>query len=307
MWWIFTISNSNTSVKAFAKFNYFCYNNGTILGWSHLVSGGVSVNRQSYVESAELQLFRNTEPGLLRTGGILESYLFTWVLDGHLHCVADGRDSLLTSGTLMICEPGQWQMHYADIEHTPTFVSVFMQLHDLDLSLLTGRIITPDSTVVDLLASAMEEAQRPDTHSESMILNLLELVLYRLLRAHRGMMPAEKPTAENRIIRRAQQYIDTHVCEKLSVPTVAQMTGVSPSYLTALFHKHLHFSPGEYIRIIKLQKSKQLIREGKMNFTEIADFLSYSTVHHFSRQFKENFGISPTEYVKSLAKSAPDS
>jgi AraC-like DNA-binding protein len=198
-------------------------------------------------------------------------------------------------------------MHYADMEHTPSFVSVLLQVRGLDLSLMTGRIIAPDNTVIDLLASAMEEAQRPDAHSESMILNLLELVLYRLLRAHRGMMPAEKPTAENRIIRRAQQCIDAHVCEKLSVPTVAQMTGVSPSYLTALFHKHLHFSPGEYIRIIKLQKSKQLIREGKMNFTEIADFLSYSTVHHFSRQFKENFGISPTEYVKSLAKSAPHS
>ena len=78
------------------------------------------------------------------------------------------------------------------------------------------------------------------------------------------------------------------------------MVDVSPSYMTALFHKNLQISPGEYIRRIKIQESKQMIREGNMNFTEIAAALHYSTVHHFSRQFKEKFGITPTEYAKSV-------
>ena len=68
----------------------------------------------------------------------------------------------------------------------------------------------------------------------------------------------------------------------------------------ALFHKNLQISPGEYIRRIKLQESKQMIRENNLNFTEIAAQLHYSTVHHFSRQFKEKFGITPTEYAKSV-------
>ena len=33
---------------------------------------------------------------------------------------------------------------------------------------------------------------------------------------------------------------------------------------------------------------------------EIAAALQYSTVHHFSRQFKEKFGITPTEYARSV-------
>jgi AraC-like DNA-binding protein len=41
-----------------------------------------------------------------------------------------------------------------------------------------------------------------------------------------------------------------------------------------------------------------MIRENKLNFTEIAAELQYSTVHHFSRQFKEKFGITPSEYAK---------
>ena len=105
---------------------------------------------------------------------------------------------------------------------------------------------------------------------------------------------------ENTIIRKAQQYVWEHVAEKLTVPVVAENIGVSASYLTALFHKHLELSPGEYIRHVKLQQSKQLIREGQMNFTEISESLQYSTVHHFSRQFKQMFGMTPTEYAESV-------
>ena len=135
-----------------------------------------------------------------------------------------------------------------------------------------------------------------------MILTLLNQLLVVL---HRQTAPAKLKAAnsihnENEIIRRAQQYISTHVRQKLSVPVVARMVDVSPSYLTALFHKHLQIAPGEYIRRIKLQESKQMIRENAMNFTEIAAALQYSTVHHFSRQFKEKFGITPSDYAKSV-------
>ena len=37
-----------------------------------------------------------------------------------------------------------------------------------------------------------------------------------------------------------------------------------------------------------------------MNFTQIAAQLQYSTVHHFSRRFKEKFGLTPTEYARAI-------
>ena len=103
-----------------------------------------------------------------------------------------------------------------------------------------------------------------------------------------------------RYLSRTLQYVADHVCDKLSVEIVSREVGVSASHLTALFHRQMNISPGEYIRRIKLQESKQMIRENDLNFTEIAAQLHYSTVHHFSRQFKEKFGITPTEYAKSV-------
>ena len=143
-----------------------------------------------------------------------------------------------------------------------------------------------------------------DPYSGDMIMSQLSMLLLTLQRQEGAPAPKLKASnalhSENEIIRRAQQYISSHIREKLSVPLVARMVDVSPSYLTALFHKNLQISPGEYIRRIKLQESKQMIREDNMNFTEIAAALQYSTVHHFSRQFKDKFGITPTEYAKSV-------
>ena len=144
-----------------------------------------------------------------------------------------------------------------------------------------------------------------DEYSNDMIISQLSLLLVLLLRKAASPVDSKLQTSnavhsENQIIRQAQQYITAHIREKLSVPLVARQVDVSPSYLTALFHKNLQISPGEYIRRIKLQESKQMIRENDLNFTEIAAALQYSTVHHFSRQFKEKFGITPTEYAKSV-------
>lgn len=171
-------------------------------------------------------------------------------------------------------------------------------------SLLNRKFRTPQKAVT-LLQQMLREQERMDAYSDDMILVLLNQLLLTLLR-ETNTSPAQKLKAsnsvhsENEIIRRAQQYVSSHIREKLSVPLVAKMVDVSPSYLTALFHKNLQISPGEYIRRIKLQESKQMIREDNLNFTEIAAALQYSTVHHFSRQFKEKFGITPSEYAKSV-------
>ena len=140
--------------------------------------------------------------------------------------------------------------------------------------------------------------------SGDFIRGYLKLLLLSILRDAGGVKKRlQTPAAlnnENAIVSRALQYIADHVYEKLPVEAVAKGIGVSASHLTALFHRQMGISPGEYIRRVKLEESKGLIREGKMNFSQIAAALHYSTIHHFSRQFKEKFGVSPSEYAKSL-------
>ena len=249
--------------------------------------------------------YQEREQGFVFPGESHPMPELTYVDQGELHSVLEGQDMLLKQGDITLYGPNQWHMHYADIGVAPRYVTITFDLEGLDLTpLLNQKFVAPQQAVT-LLQQMLREQERMDEYSNDMIISQLSMVILTLLREAARPTGAKLQTSnavhgENEIIRQAQQYISSHIREKLPVPLVARQVDVSPSYLTALFHKNLQISPGEYIRRIKLQESKQMIRENNLNFTEIAAALQYSTVHHFSRQFKEKFGITPTEYAKSV-------
>ena len=258
-----------------------------------------------HVDGIYTFFYHEKEQGFLFPGESHPMAELTYVDQGALHSVVNGQDLLLKQGDLVIYGPDQWHMQYADIGVAPRYVTITFEIRGADLTPLLNRRLGAPQNVVSILQTMLREQERMDDFSNDIILAQLKLLLLQLLRetvAPRGgrLQASNAIHAENEIIRQAQQFISSHIREKLSVPLVARQVDVSPSYLTALFHKNLQISPGEYIRRIKLQESKQMIRENNLNFTEIAAELQYSTVHHFSRQFKEKFGMTPTEYAKSI-------
>ena len=265
----------------------------------------LTVDRKVRVEGIHTFFYQEKEQGFLFSGESHPILELTYVDQGALHSVVEGQDILLKQGDLVIYGPNQWHMQYAEIGVAPRFVTITFDISAGDLSSLLNRKFTAPQNTVTLLQQMLQEQEKMDAFSSNIILSRLELLLLLLLREDKEPRAGKLQTSnavhsENEIIRQAQQYISSHIREKLSVPLVARQVDVSPSYLTALFHKNLQISPGEYIRRTKLQESKQMIRENNLNFTEIAAELQYSTVHHFSRQFKEKFGITPTEYAKSV-------
>ena len=272
----------------------------------HLSAGDeFRLRRQIQVSSIYTFFYQEKEKGFTFPGEGHEPLELTYVDKGTLHSVADGRDILLEQGDLVIYAPGQWHMQYADVDMSPSFITITFDLAGEYPRDLINRKFTIPQSAVPTLQRMLRELDRMDAFSSDMVICLLQMLLLELLReqvtpAGTKLRTTNAVNSENEIIRRAQQYISEHVREKLTVPLVARHVDVSPSYLTALFRKNLQISPGEYVRRIKLQESKQMIREDNMNFTEIAAALQYSTVHHFSRQFKDKFGITPTEYAKSV-------
>ena len=263
------------------------------------------IEHQHWVEGIYTFFYQEKEQGFLFSGEAHPMPELTYVDQGELHSVVEGKDMLLKQGDIVLYGPDQWHMQYADIGVAPRFITISFDVGGADLTPLLDRRFTATQHIKSLLQFMLREQERMDNFSKDIILSQLNLILLYLLReattptAHK-LQTANAVHSENEIIRKAQQFISSHIREKLSVPLVASEVDVSPSYLTALFHKNLQISPGEYIRRIKLQESKQMIRENQLNFTEIAAALQYSTVHHFSRQFKEKFGITPTEYAKSV-------
>ena len=108
---------------------------------------------------------------------------------------------------------------------------------------------------------------------------------------------------ENELLEQIILYINENIFTSFNVEDLCDQFAISRSSLQSLFKANLNIAPKEYISNLKLQKSKELIKESKYTISEIASMLGFSSIHYFSRRFKQKFDINPTEYANKLIKS----
>lgn len=146
--------------------------------------------------------------------------------------------------------------------------------------------------------------------SEQLILLYLELFLLTAKRNHlcghtpliqhqHFNTPASTATKSSRLDN-IIYYMSEHIYEPMKVQTLCDEFSLSRSALHALFQDEKHCGPIEFFNNMKIERAKELIRDGSMNFTEIAHFLSYSSLQYFSKQFKKLTSMSPLEYASSV-------
>ena len=107
-------------------------------------------------------------------------------------------------------------------------------------------------------------------------------------------------TYENNLLNDILSYIDEHIYEKISITTLCNHFCISTSMLHSLFRKNMNNTAKNYINELKLNKSKELIKNSTHTLSEISEILGFSSIHYFSKKFKSYFNISPTEYSKSI-------
>ncbi len=250
--------------------------------------------------------YQEKEKGFFFKGEQHDPFELTYVDIGEMHSVVNGRDYILKQGEMMLYGPGQWHMQYADENYSVCFITITFDMDCENSKVFLNKKIKVGSDATALLSQLIKETEHGDMFSNDFILCYLKEFLLTILRQlYRGKSESKLETTvtlrnENQIIDKALKYITENIYTKLSVKSVAKEVNVSAPYLATLFRKHLQISPREYITRIKLAESKALIKEGKLNFSQISDLLKFSSVHHFSRQFKIKYGITPTEYSKAI-------
>jgi AraC-like DNA-binding protein len=79
---------------------------------------------------------------------------------------------------------------------------------------------------------------------------------------------------------------------------ISEKLDLDYGYLTNLFTKVKGETIQQFYINHKIEKAKELIFYDEKTFTEIADILHYSSIAHFSNQFKKVTGVSPSEFKK---------
>ncbi len=103
----------------------------------------------------------------------------------------------------------------------------------------------------------------------------------------------------SRPVLRTIDYIDRHLHGTIRLNDIAEEADVTPNYLSAIFAKEMKLTISQYIRNRRVEASKVLLQYYDYSVTEIAEYLSFSSVSHFIKVFKEETGITPAVYKQT--------
>lgn len=98
-----------------------------------------------------------------------------------------------------------------------------------------------------------------------------------------------------------QDQIDTNL--SLSLKEISEDLQIHPSYISREFSKYFNnLSFGAYIRKLRIEKAIDLLANPEHSISEIAYLTGFSDQSHFTRIFKTQTGLNPSDYRKNLLK-----
>lgn len=130
-------------------------------------------------------------------------------------------------------------------------------------------------------------------------LNIINITLsnagVEIVASQKSILVQKIKEAVNEIVQQEDQL----VLSKTSCH-LAKTLGYSYRYLSAVFSEVTFTTIENYIILQKIERAKKLIGVGELSFTEIAWKLNYSSIGHFSMQFKNTTGFTPTLFKKII-------
>ncbi len=100
-------------------------------------------------------------------------------------------------------------------------------------------------------------------------------------------------------IQQTIDYIEEHLSEEITIESLAKMSALSPFYYQRLFSRLVKKPVIEYIKLRRMARATETLLEKDKRILDIALDLGFSSHEHFSRTFKDTFGVTPENYRKA--------
>ena len=109
---------------------------------------------------------------------------------------------------------------------------------------------------------------------------------------------------DNEFIEKITLLIEENLSsEKIDINYLSDKMCMSGSTLYRKMKALTGLSTNEYIRKVKMENAERLLLEGKFNISEIAYKVGMNSTGYFRQCFKEEFGVSPSDYLKQIKQS----
>lgn len=136
--------------------------------------------------------------------------------------------------------------------------------------------------------------------ADQMIKIKMENLLIELVRGMRSVEEEQQGDISDEKIQEILRYLNDNYKEKIRLSELCFLFGTNKTTLCNRFRSFSGETVISYINKLRIKKAKKLMRSGNYNLTEISAIVGFSSVHYFSRIFKQYENQSPTSYIKTI-------
>lgn len=261
------------------------------------------VSRAFEIESLAYPFERNFSSKFIFDGELHDFIELVYIKSGAVEVVKEETIYLVDGGTILFHAPMEFHKIKSAKGTSPKVYNLSMRvrgalpdgiydhLFSLDLR-LEERFISAFSKARDFLeeSAPKEIGQLATLELEALIIDICRSS------AHHGKVLS---TSAAKAYRAVIEAMEREIYSNVSLEEIAGRVNISRSYLKSLFSKFCDLSPKEYYRKLRLREAMRLLAEGA-SVSKIAEMMNFSYPNHFTQFFKNETGLSPTEYRARL-------
>ena len=246
--------------------------------------------------------------------------------------IDSGNAQVLSDNNVLPLTQGQAILHRPKVTHTiytknnfansaiisfdckskklKTIADQILILNEYEKSLLNKIISEAKASYSDKLNDAhltkMTKKNSLPFASEQIIKNSIELLFISLIRNFENNSQHSEfinlTVSSDKIVDSIRELLANKLdnSENIDLNEISFKIGFSKSYIKSQFKKKTGSSIIQYYIDMKIDKAKKLLSQQKYTVSEISDMLGFGSIYYFSRQFKLQTDMSPTEYIKSI-------
>lgn len=187
---------------------------------------------------------------------------------------------------------GEQPWEFITILYNANTLNSEVQLSEMDFQIKLG--INPK--IEELLWRIWRSYNEPGELAKFEIEAIFRLIILEIFQSYQ-----ERETHDDfGLYERIVSYIHIHYMENLSVSELAHLHGINENKLFYVFNKFANMGAGDYLKVYRLNRAKELLLRGHMSIKEIAYYVGYNDPLYFSRMFKKHNNITPSKFIRQF-------
>lgn len=251
-------------------------------------------------------LFTKPKLPTYRPRGRLD-YQFIYIASGKGHFYFNGEEQIVPAGNMVLYRPREEQRYYYyGIDHTEVYwvhftgENVKNTLRKYGISDDVHVIHTGTSLEYKhIFLQMIQELKLCKEHYVELLANYLQH-LFILLHRTINSKPRTKNLPLMHEMDSAVRYFHENYSKPICIEELAAQYHMSVSWFIRNFKEYTESTPVQYILSLRISNARTLLETTNYTITEIADIVGYDNPLYFSRLFKKQNGVSPSEFRKQL-------